>query len=751
MSSQQENAGATPPQAYADARSSVMARAARERAARLREAEAAGPATPSNAAGFATSQTPPGEAVGAAPEAVGALAWAAAALALFAPATILILALTDAPLWAMAPSALGALPLAAAAGAASLRPTSLRLIAWAHAPLIAAAVWLTWVSGGLLSPIAPWVFAGLAAAAILGGGAAALIAAATAVLLGVAAAAAPEPPVTLIGYAPRADRHVAAALSWGAAAGALGMTAWAATRAWASALPPLRHPTIAARRALARLVEDSGVAGLRLDEAGAVRQVIGAPESAFDMPARELIGVAIGDMAHPDDRASLDALIDHKHADGGADGPEGLTTIYMRLRSRYGGFRWVEAAVLPARGYPQKSRALREGSLAHAAAEAERLLIVRARRRAETPAGAAEGVDKAGLLAHVHDGLRQELKAIVGYTDILRSEIFGPIGGERYREYARLAHDGGAHLLELVDELLELAAVDAGRVGAADALIDPVPVIDGAVRLAGQRADTMGVALEADAPPSTPHMRADRRALRRVLINLLVDVARRARMGDRLLLRVEAEETAISFKISVVHAEGVRAPRAPLADDRPRLAGAAGAQPTLEPPVGAQPDMANGPAADAAEQNGVSELSEARLGRLVALSLADRMSGGLLFADGDDVFDPIAPGAPGSETAVVEAIFPLGAAVDAGSAVKGRGALFGGASGPRLLGAPRRRIAPAAGPAGDAERPDSEEKPQRRTFGLLRPPSTEGDAGGGDALRPLFEDDEASNPPTRKR
>lgn len=626
------------------------------------------------------------------PRVVGAEAWSVAAAIAFAPVSVVLLVMTGAPIWATAPPVAGALPLAAAAGASLVRPTSLRIFAWAHIPLLATAFWLMWSSGGLLSPMAPWIFTILASAALSGGGAVGLVAAIGAIMLGALTMLAPEPPISLIGYAPRAERELALLISWSAAGFTFCLAVWGAGKAWAAALPPLRHPTIVARRALSRLVDDAGVAAMRLSEKGLVNQVVGAPETAFDMPARELLGVSALELTHPDDRAALASLLGVNERELGRDDDRRERVVYLRVRSRFGGYRWVDAACVSARGYPVRPGADQKG--------AEQLLILRARRRPVSETHDIDASERAGILAQIHDGLRQELKAVVGYTDIIRNEIFGPLGAARYREYARLAYDGGAHLLELVDELLELAAVDAGRIGSDEALIDPAPVVDGAVRLANKKAAKLGIAVRFDLPPSTPHIRTDRRALRRILHNLLLDSARRGRVGDRLLLQTEVEEAAIAFRIIATRDDVSSGALKDAIEDAAEIRDedeSVVKEELVIPPE--ERDL------DLGEEGDVTELGEAKLGRLVALSLVDRLNGGVLFTDGEHNFDPLPDIEAGEEHLVVEAIFPIAGAVDSLSAAKAsrRVSLFGKAEAAQtlLVAAPTKPSEPSEGRESD--------------------------------------------------
>lgn len=679
----------------------------------------------------------------------GWTAAAAAAMVLFAPAAIFALMTTNAPTWTLAAPALAALPLIAVAAAALIRPAAPLLFALAHAPIVGVAAWLTWSSGGATSPMAPWTFAALAALIVLGGRRVVFW---TAVAAGAALAAAlwlaPIAPMQLIGYAPRADRELVSLVAWLCAGAALAAAAWAAHTSWISALPPLRQPTIAARRALSALSEDAAVAAVRVGADGVACEVYGSTEAAFGLPARDLTSAPLEALVHPDDRPSFVGLMrsDPQRAAGetalaATERGGGAAAIQqLRLRSQYGAFRWVEATLAAPGAYPIQSEGRRAsaiwGRAPAASAPDDRILVLRARRR-RGDSGRVDA-DRAGLLAHVHDGLRRELTTVVGYSDMLKNEIFGPLGADRYREYAALAHDGGAHLLELVDELLELAAVDAGRVGADAALIDPIPVIEGAARLAKRRAERRGVALETDAPPTTPHLRTDRRALRRVLVNLFLDTARRCSVGDVVFLQVQTEPDAISFKFFARQASSAPG-RAPAERDAAVGSAAAGLAagdaraPALIGRADERADMDGVDETDGCDSNaeGVTELGEARLGRLVAISLAERLSGGLLFADGESAFERLGDPRDGQARLIVEAIFPIGSAAKIASDKVATTNIAPPEAPARRVPAPVPARAPAAPPSPAAAgcgggRPDAR--------ALARSSGQGGQGGAGDGV-----------------
>jgi signal transduction histidine kinase len=111
--------------------------------------------------------------------------------------------------------------------------------------------------------------------------------------------------------------------------------------------------------------------------------------------------------------------------------------------------------------------------------------------------------------------------AVLGFSEIIKEGLFGPAGNPRYREYAADIHCSGLHLVQLIDDLLDLAKIESGRVELAPEPIDLPDQIADCLRLVGERASNHGLRLEQRLADDLPRLSADRRALRQMLFNLL--------------------------------------------------------------------------------------------------------------------------------------------------------------------------------------------------------------------------------------
>src|SRR5690349_2932298 len=158
---------------------------------------------------------------------------------------------------------------------------------------------------------------------------------------------------------------------------------------------------------------------------------------------------------------------------------------------------------------------------------------------ARTDAKAANS-DKSQLLANVSHELRTPLNAILGFSEILAGELLGPLGG-RYRDYAKDIHDSGLHLLSIIDDLLDLSKIEAGRLNLSEDVVDVVELFDTVSRFVRERASSAGLTLSTDLPAGMPAVKADRRALRQVLLNLLSNSVKFTPAGGHIALEAIRE------------------------------------------------------------------------------------------------------------------------------------------------------------------------------------------------------------------
>jgi PAS domain S-box-containing protein len=147
---------------------------------------------------------------------------------------------------------------------------------------------------------------------------------------------------------------------------------------------------------------------------------------------------------------------------------------------------------------------------------------------------------KSEMLANVSHELRTPLNAIIGFSDMMRLEILGPIGLETYKGYSSDILSSGQHLLEIINDILDISAVEAGQVALAVEELTPAVLVDSVLPLVRERAEREGVALEADIPPDLPPLKADRRRLKQILLNLLSNAVKFTPRGGKVEVRAFA-------------------------------------------------------------------------------------------------------------------------------------------------------------------------------------------------------------------
>jgi signal transduction histidine kinase len=143
---------------------------------------------------------------------------------------------------------------------------------------------------------------------------------------------------------------------------------------------------------------------------------------------------------------------------------------------------------------------------------------------------------KSDFLAGVSHELRTPLNAIIGFSEVMQNEMFGPIGDSHYQEYASDIHDSGHHLLSLINDILDLSKIEAGKFELHEETVTVSDTIEAALRLVDQRAEKAGVELVRAVAPHLPRLYADGRALKQVLLNLLTNAVKFTPLDGRVTI-----------------------------------------------------------------------------------------------------------------------------------------------------------------------------------------------------------------------
>lgn len=140
---------------------------------------------------------------------------------------------------------------------------------------------------------------------------------------------------------------------------------------------------------------------------------------------------------------------------------------------------------------------------------------------------------KSRLLANVSHELRTPLNAIIGFSDVLKDQLFGTLGSDRYLEYSRYIRDSGTHLLMLVNDLLDFAKYDGDGQPLTFESVPLVEILMEAVRMTTPDAEKRNVALDLETP-FFPTVLADTRAVRQIATNLICNAIRYSPAGAKV-------------------------------------------------------------------------------------------------------------------------------------------------------------------------------------------------------------------------
>ena len=251
----------------------------------------------------------------------------------------------------------------------------------------------------------------------------------------------------------------------------------------------------------------------------------------------EIVGQAMPDIVHPDDLNAVQAAL----ADASYFGRDGAAEV--RLRHQGGHYVWAEIRCRPA----QMSLGEPADIVAVTRDISERKTHERALVEARDAALEASRA-KSQFLANMSHELRTPLNAIIGFSEMMTREMFGTLG-PRYQEYSRLIHESGAHLLELINSVLDMSKIEAGKFELVEELFDLEETAQSAVHFLNIPAERAGVGLSLAVAPGARLIFADRRAIKQILVNLLSNGVKYTPSGGEVAVTARAKGTGIEIVV----------------------------------------------------------------------------------------------------------------------------------------------------------------------------------------------------------
>lgn len=274
---------------------------------------------------------------------------------------------------------------------------------------------------------------------------------------------------------------------------------------------------------------------LILDEGGRIMKVNRSAEALFDGAREDMVGAPLSDYLAPESHRDASDYLDGLARNGVASVLNDGREVIGQLRS--GGliplFMTIGRVGHGAEG-PRFCTVLRDITQWKTAEEE----LTDAKRQAENASS-----QKSDFLAKISHEIRTPLNAIIGFSEVMMEERFGPVGNDRYKGYLRDIHNSGSHIMSLINDLLDLSKIEAGKLDLTFEAVSANDIIRECVALMQPQANRERVIIRASLPTSVPKIVADGRSVRQIVLNLLSNAIKFNQPGGQVIVSTALEDS----------------------------------------------------------------------------------------------------------------------------------------------------------------------------------------------------------------
>jgi cell cycle sensor histidine kinase DivJ len=283
----------------------------------------------------------------------------------------------------------------------------------------------------------------------------------------------------------------------------------------------------------------------RHDEKGRVVFASHAAQTLFGEPIQRILGEGLFDRVHVADRPVYLTALSRCVANN-----EAIAAEFRVRRAGSGEAARYVFVEMRCRPMPSDGDARRLGGIVAVTRDisdrkAQEAELLKTRDEAESASRA-----KTQFLANMSHELRTPLNAVIGFSEILNRELFGTLGEARYRDYARLIHESGEHLLHMVNDILDMSKIEAGKFKIVKEPFEVGPLVRSCCDIMRHTAEQRSLSLIVDIEPGIPELPADKRACKQMLLNVISNAIKFTDPGGWVRVSAKAVGRGVLLSVS---------------------------------------------------------------------------------------------------------------------------------------------------------------------------------------------------------